>query len=176
MHSLHFPIACSMQRAMARPFKHSPFSSCVFSLPPSLPLLFLFIFSPVCAPHHQSVLAFYSYYPSSFISLPSCSLTVWISLVHVHASVFLPLSPSPSLLSSVISLSYVCPSLYVCVPPLFVSDSFSREIRDAYLVPLFSTGAAALSYTVWRWPRRKKPHPLIMCSSYPDQCQRPHAK
>lgn len=132
-------------------------------LPPSLPTWFLFIFSLLCAPHHYRVcLLFSSYYPSSPISLPSCSLTVWISLVHMHASVFLPLSPSPSLLSWVISLSYVCPSLCVCVPPLFVSDSFSREIRDAYLVPLFSTSAAALSYTVQQWPRRKTPHPLIM--------------
>lgn len=117
-------------------------------LPPSLPTWFLFIFSLLCAPHHYRVCSLFpSYYPSSPISLPSCSRTVWISLVHMHASVFLPLSPSPSLLSWVISLSYVCPSLYVCVPPLFVSDSFSREIRDAYLVPLFSTSAAALSYT-----------------------------
>lgn len=54
--------------------------------------------------------------------------------------------PRPPSFSWVISLSYVCPSLYVCVPPLFVSDSFSREIRDAYLVPLFSTsrGSAEL--------------------------------
>lgn len=153
MHSLHFPIACSVQRARARPFKHSPFFfSCEFFLPPSLPTLFLFIFSPVCSPHHQSALTFFFLLPpdpSSSISLPSCTLTVWFSLVHVNASVFLPLSPSPSLPSWVISLSYVCPSFYVCVPPLFVSDSFSREIRDAYLVLLSSTGTVMLSYTVW---------------------------
>lgn len=71
---------------------------------------------------------------------------------------FFPVSPSPSPLSRVISLSYVCPSLCVCVPPLFVSDSFSREIRDAYLVPLFSTGAAAPSYAAPRWPRHEKRH------------------
>ena len=88
--------------------------------------------------------------PTSPFLCPHALFTVWISLVHMHASVFLPLSPSPSLLSWVISLSYVCPSLYVCVPPLFVSDSFSREIRDAYLVPLFSSSAAAPSYTVQR--------------------------
>lgn len=98
--------------------------------------------------------------PSS-ASLPSCSLTVWISLVHVHSSVF----PSASLalppFSWVISLSYVCPSLCVCVPPLFVSDSFSRKIRDAYLVPLSPTDAAAPSRAVHRWPCRQKPHPPI---------------
>lgn len=112
-----------------------------------------------------SALAFFSSYrPSSSIFLPSRSLTVWISLVHMHASVFFPVSPSPSPLSWVISLSYVCPSLCVCVPPLFVSDSFSREIRDAYLVPLFSTSAAALSYAALRWPRREKRHIHSPCT------------
>lgn len=82
----------------------------------------------------------------------------------MHASVFFPVSPSPSPLSWVISLSYVCPSLCVCVPPLFVSDSFSREIRDAYLVPLFSTSAAALSYAALRWPRREKHHIHSPCT------------
>lgn len=49
-----------------------------------------------------------------------------------------PMSPpSSSPLTRVISLSYVCPSLCVCAPSSFVSDSFSWEIRDAYLAPLF---------------------------------------
>lgn len=146
---------------------------CFFLLPRSHHCFFSFSLRSV----HPiiRVRSLFSSIPSSSISLPSCSLTVWISLVHVHASVFLPLSLSPSLLSWVISLSYVCPSLYVCVPPLFVSDSFSREIRDAYLVPLSSTGAVALSYIAQGWPHRQKPHPLIMCSSYPDQCQGPDA-
>lgn len=44
MHSLHFPIACSVQRARARPFKRSPFFSLVssFSLPRSLHCFFSF--------------------------------------------------------------------------------------------------------------------------------------
>lgn len=144
---------------------------CFFLLPRSHRCFFSFSLRSV----HPiiRVRSLFSSYPSSTISLPSCSLTVWISLVHVHASVFLPLSLAPSLLSWVISLSYVCPSLYVCVPPLFVSDSFSREIRDAYLVPLSSTGAVALSYIARQWPHRQKPHPLMMCSSCSDQCQRP---
>lgn len=109
--------------------------------------------------------------PSSFsISLPLSSLTVWIPLVHVHSSVFPSPSPSPSRLYRVISLSYVCPSLYVCVPSLFVSDSFSRKIRDAYLVPLSSTDAVALGYSVWRWPRRQKPHAR---SSHADRSRGP---
>lgn len=50
----------------------------------------------------------------------------------------LPLSFTHLTLPSwLISLSYVCPSLCVHVLPSFVSDSFSREIRDAYLVLLF---------------------------------------
>lgn len=54
--------------------------------------------------------------------------------VHTFASVVVP--THPPFFSWLISLSYVCPSLCVCVLPSFVSDSFSREIRDAYLVPL----------------------------------------
>lgn len=60
--------------------------------------------------------------------------------VHMHACVSLPYPP---FFSWVISLSYVCPSLCVCVLPSFVSDSFSREIRDAYFVPLFPRSAKA---------------------------------
>lgn len=68
---------------------------------------------------------------------------------HVHASAPPPPTPNPhphlptmsppslAPLSWVISLSYVCPSLCVCAPSPFVSDSFSWEIRDAYLAPLF---------------------------------------
>lgn len=151
---------------MARPFKQSPFFSCDVSSSLTPHAVSFHFLSALCTPS-----SFSSYNPSSSILLPSCSLTVWMSLVHMHASVFLLLSPSPSLLSWVISLSYVCPSLYVFVPPLFVSDSFSREIRDAYLVPLFSTSAAVLSYTVQRWPRHKLPHLLIVFLSYPDRCQ-----
>lgn len=136
----------------------------------------------------KSVLAFFSSSSSSFPPLlpppppppPPCPRApllygfLLFTCMPLSFSLCLPLALPP--FSRVISLSYVCPSLYVCVPPLFVSDSFSREIRDAYLVPLSSTGAVALSYTAWRWPRRQKPHPLIMRSSYPDRCQGPDAE
>lgn len=170
MHSLHFPIACSVQRARARPFKRSPFFLSPSLAPYTVSFHFLSgLFTPSLECAHFFFLLPPN--PSSSISLPSCTLTVWFSLVHVNASVFLPLSPSPSLLSWVISLSHVCPSFYVCVPPLFVSDSFSREIRDAYLVLLSSTGTVMLSYTVWRWPHRQKSHLLITSSSYLDRCK-----
>lgn len=154
MRFLHFPTARSVSGALARPFKHTPFFSPALFLPPSVPMLFSF--HCLCALRAPSLVRslFSSCCPSSSIFLPSRSLTVWISLVHTHGSVFFPVSPSPSPFSWVISLSYVCPSLCVCVPPLFVSDSFSREIRDAYLVPLFSTSATALSYAALRWPEK----------------------
>lgn len=80
--------------------------------------------------------------------------------------------PSPSPLSWVISLSYVCPSLCVCAPSLFVSDSFSWKIRDAYLAPLFFLDRRRRSAE--RGPGVKKtppPHPLTVHSSPPDQCR-----
>lgn len=129
---------------MDRPFKRSPFFSCVFFSSTLAPYAVSFHFlSGLCTPSLESA-GFFPPLTTPPLSFPCPhALTVWISLVHVRASVFLPLSPSPSLLSWVISLSYVCPSLYVCVPPLFVSDSFSREIRDAYLVLLSSTGGSS---------------------------------
>lgn len=74
-------------------------------------------------------------------SSPSSSLTLLPRMdVHTLASVALP--PLPPFLYWLISLSYVCPSLCVCLLPPFVSDSFSREIRDAYLGPLFPSSPA----------------------------------
>lgn len=143
---------------MASPLKHSPFLL-LWILSISL-VLYAFSFnflSSLCIPS-LDIVCFFLPSPSCSISLPwrTVLFSFFFFFIHVHASVFLPLSPAPSLLFLVISLSYVCPSFYVCVPPLFVSDSFSREIRDAYLVPLSSTGAAALSYIVCRWPHSEK--------------------
>lgn len=73
--------------------------------------------------------------------------------------------PRPPSFSWVISLSYVCPSLCVCVLPSFVSDSFSREIRNAYLVPLFQSStvpACSINSTSTRL--------------HPDRCQGPRRK
>ena len=172
MRPLHFPPPPALG-ARARPFKRSPLFF-FFSLPHTLrcfcSLSALCTSSLVCArfsppppPPPPPLAALMLPYCMDF----SCSRPG----LCLSASVSLALPP----VSRVISLSYVCPSLYVCVPPLFVSDSFSREIRDAYLVPLSSTGAVAVSYTARRWPRCQKLPPLIMCSSYPDRCQVPGA-
>lgn len=141
-------------------------------LPPSIPMLLLFIFALLCAPHHHFLLTA----PPPPFPCPHAPLLYGCLLFTCMPLSFSFCLPRPPSFSWVISLSYVCPSLYVCVPPLFVSDSFSREIRDAYLVPLFSTSAAALSYTVQRWPRHKMPHLHIMCLSYPNHCRGFHAE
>ena len=79
--------------------------------------------------------------------------------------------PRPPSFSWVISLSYVCPSLYVCVPPLFVSDSFSREIRDAYLVPLFSTSRGSAELHRAAMALVVESHIHSSCAHHtPDQC------
>lgn len=90
------------------------------------------------------------------------------ALLHPYCMLFVMLASVSLTLPSfflVISLSYVCPSLCVCVPPLFVSNSFSREIRDAYLVLLSSTSAAALSYIERQWPHHQNAHSLMLCTS-----------
>lgn len=141
MHGLHFPITCSVWRTMPRLFKCSR----VFIIKSIFlaPRVFFFSFSPLLV--HPIIRDFAGFAPPT----PPCppAPLQYFSLL---------LLPSPSLLFLVISLSYVCPSLCVCVPPLFVSHSFSREIRDAYLVPLFSTSTVGLSSTARRWPLRQK--------------------
>lgn len=166
---------------MARPFQTftSSFSPpvCIFSSSLAPFAVSFHFLSGLLTPSLESTRFFILTTPPPPFPCPHAPLLYGFLLftcMPLSFSLCLSLSHPPSLFFFwVISLSYVCPSLYVCVPPLFVSDSFSREIRDAYLVPLFSTSAAAPSYTVRRWPRRQKPHTLIPRSSYPDQCQRP---
>lgn len=119
---------------MARPFKRSPFFSCVFSLSP-FAVSFHFL-SGLCTPSLVSELPLLLHFLA--LVLPLLYGFLLFTCMPLSFSLCLPRPPS---FSRVISLSYVCPSLYVCVPPLFVSDSFSREIRDAYLAPLFPTSA-----------------------------------
>lgn len=159
MHNLHFPIACSVQHAMPHPFQHSP-----LFLYSSLTVGSFHFLSGLCTQSLKCSL-FFSPTFSASISLPSCPTTVsffFFTCISLYLSHPPSLSFSPSLFFLVISLSYVCPSLCVCVPPLFVSNSFSREIRDAYLVPLSSTGAAAPGYTVRRWPHRQNAYSSVM--------------
>lgn len=137
------------------------FSFSLWSLHPIIRDCSLFFLSNLCRLHLPALLP------------PYCKL-FFCSRASLCISPTLPLFLShPSLFSLVISLSYVCPSLCVCVPPLFVSNSFSREIRDAYLVLLSSTGAAAVSYTARRRPRCQNAHSPVMCSTYLHCCQGP---
>lgn len=147
----------------------SPFFTCFFFLsliPRAVSFHFL---SGLGTPSLESV--FFSYQPFPPPSPCPPAPLLYAFLLFFFFTLLLSLS-HPPLPSLVISLSYVCPSLCVCVPPLFVSNSFSREIRDAYLVPLSSTGAAALSYIVRRWPHHQNAHSLVLRSTYLDRCQK----
>lgn len=117
-----------------------PFNNTHFR-PISLPSLrfFCHILFAVCTPSLVRLLL--SAVPFLLSFPPPCSFTVWM-FTHKPTS-FSHCLPHPPFFSWVISLSSVCPSLCVCVLPSFVSDSFSREIRDAYLVPLYPGSATA---------------------------------
>lgn len=97
MHSLHFPIACSMQRTTARPFKRSPFFSCVF-------------FSSSLAPYAVSL------HFLSGLCTPSlgCSLFFLIPLLLHFPALMLPYCMDFSCSRACLCLS---PSVSLALPP-----------------------------------------------------------
>lgn len=128
-HSLHFPNSCSVWLALPCPF--ILFLFCLVAQ-----FIFILSYLFLCIPLLMLVFLLVV----SFLLFSPSLILLHCMDVHMHACVSLPYPP---FFSWVISLSYVCPNLCVCVLPSFVSDSFSREIRDAYLVPLFPRSATA---------------------------------